>query len=157
MDEMKIDVNSSGLESMYNDLGTFKARATEEIKRAKRYPTFISLVLMDVSHINSTTELENFSNLDQFYIGLGDLVKKAIRETDLISNNGFGKIAILLIETPKEGAMALSERLRKTVKYFLCNNTKSPVNWRVPTRESYFPGSTGENNSILGVLDTISD
>jgi GGDEF domain-containing protein len=154
---MKIDANSSGLESMYNDLGTFKARATEEIKRAKRYPTFISLVLMDVSHINSSTELENFSDLDQFHFGLGDLVRKSVRETDLISNNGSGKIAILLIETPKEGASAFAERLKKTVKYFLCNNTKSPVNWRVPTRESYFPGSTREDNSILGVLESIGN
>ena len=140
---------------MYNNLEIFRARATEEIRRAKRYPTFISLVLLDVSHINSSGEIENFSNLDQFYMSLQDLVKKSIRETDLISSNGSGKIAILLIETPSEGATAFSERLKKTVKYFLCDNTKSPVNWRVPTRESYFPGSTGEDDSILGVLDTI--
>lgn len=142
---------------MYNNLKVFKARATEEIKRAKRYPTFISLVLIDVSHVNSSGEIENFSNLDQFHITLQDLVRKSIRETDLISSNGSGRIAILLIETPKEGALAFADRLKKAVKYFLCNNTKSPVNWRVPTRESYFPGSTGESGSILGVLDSLSD
>ena len=142
---------------MYNNPEIFRARATEEIRRAKRYLTFISLVLMDVSHINSSGEIENFSNLNQFHISLQDLVRKSIRETDLISSDGFGKIAILLIETPKEGAMAFSERLKKTVRYFLCNNTRSPVNWRVLTRESYFPGSTGENNSILSVLDSINN
>ncbi len=157
MDKMATNANSSGLESMYNNLEIFRARATEEIKRAKRYPTFISLVLLDVSHINSSGEIENFSNLDQFYISLQDLVKKSIRETDLISSNGSGKIAILLIETPRKGAMVFSERLKKTIKYFLCDNTRSPVNWRVPTRESYFPDTTGENNSILGVLETIGD
>ncbi len=151
------NADSSSLESMYNNLRVFKARATEEIKRAKRYPTFISLVLVDVSHVNSSGEIQNFSNLDQFHITLQDLVRKSIRETDLISSNGSGKIAILLIETPKEGALAFAERLKKAVKYFLCNNTKSPVNWRVPTRESYFPGSTGESGSILGVLDTLSN
>lgn len=157
MDKMTTNANSSDLESMYNNLEIFKARATEEIRRAKRYPTFISLVLLDISHIDSYGEIENFSNLDQFHFGLGDLVKKSIRETDLLSNDGSGKIAILLIETPREGALALSERLKRTVKYFLCNNTKSPVNWRVPTRESYFPGSTGENNSILGILETLGN
>lgn len=142
---------------MYNNLEVFKARATEEIKRAKRYPTFISLVLIDVSHVDSSGEIENFPNLDQFHISLQDLVTKSIRETDLLSSNGSGKIAILLIETAKEGAISFAERLKKSVKYFLCNNTKSPANWRVPTRESYFPGSTGEDNSILGVLDTIAN
>lgn len=142
---------------MYSNPEIFRARATEEIRRAKRYLTFISLVLMDVSHINSSGEIENFPNLNQFHISLQDLVRKSIRETDLISSDGFGKIAILLIETPKEGAMAFSERLKKTVRYFLCNNTRSPVNWRVLTRESYFPGSTGENNSILSVLDSIDN
>lgn len=142
---------------MYNNLEIFKARATEEIKRAKRYPTFISLVILDVSHIDSSVEIENFSDLNQFYISLRDLVKKSARETDLISSNGSGKIAILLIETPREGALAFSERLRKTVRYFLCNNTRSPVNWRVPTKESYFPGLTEEDNSILAVLDTMEN
>jgi GGDEF domain-containing protein len=144
-------------ESMYNNLEIFKARATEEIKRARRYPTFISLLLLDVSHVNSSGEIENFSDLNQFYISLRDLVKKSVRETDLISSNGSGKIAILLIETPREGALAFSERLKKSVRYFLCNNTRSPVNWRVPTKESYFPGSTEEDNSILAVLGTMEN
>ena len=154
---MATNVNSSGLQSMYNNPEIFRARATEEIRRAKRYLTFISLILMDVSHISSSGEIENFSDLNQFHISLRDLVRKSVRETDLISSDGSGKIAILLIETPKEGALAFSERLKRTVKYFLCDNTRSPVNWRVLTRESYFPGSTGEDNSILAVLESIGD
>jgi GGDEF domain-containing protein len=154
---MATNTSLSGPESMYNNLEIFKARATEEIKRAKRYPTFISLVLMDVSHINSSGEIENFADLGQFYTSLRDLVKKSVRESDLISSNGSGKIAILLIETPREGAIAFSERLRKTVRYFLCNNTRSPVNWRVPTKESYFPSSTDDGKSILAVLDSMEN
>ena len=140
---------------MYFDPTLFRNRAMEEIKRAKRYPTFVSMILLDISHINSQGEIENFDNLDQFYSNLLNLVGRSVRDTDIISPLSTGKIAILLVETAQEGTYALLERLKKTIKYFLCNNTKSPANWRVPSKESFFPALKGNNNDLLTVLDEI--
>lgn len=123
------------------------------MRRARRYPTFLSMVILDISHINSESEIENFKNLEQFHDNLANLVSRSVRDTDLISRPAFGRIAILLQETAREGAYTLLERLKKAVKYFLCNNTKSPVNWRVPSRESFFPGSRGNGNDLLTVLN----
>ena len=134
----------------------FKTRAMEEIQRAKRYPSFVSLLSLDLSHINSDEELEHFEKLGKFYTAIRELIEKSIRETDLISDIYNGKIAILLIETPEDGAVVLSERLKKSIKYFLCNNTKSPLNWRVPSRESCFPTSNNEENSFMDAINEIN-
>lgn len=142
---------------LYNDPEIFRARVEEEIRRARRYPTFLSLVYIDVSHVNSPDELENFSEVDKFHAGLWNLVKKTIRETDLLSSNGSGKIVVLLLDTPRDGASAFSKRLKKTVRYFLANNTVSPVNWRVPMEESCFPGSRGDDGGLLDLLDSLGN
>ena len=140
---------------MYDDPNIFKARAMEEIKRARRYPTFVSMIEFDISHISSTEEIENFDNLDQFHENLVHLLGRSIRDTDLISHLGIGKIAILLIETPREGAYSLLERLKKSIKYYLCNNTKSPVNWRVPSKEHFYPGARGNNSDLQTAIEAL--
>lgn len=148
--------DSKLLENVYNNPYAFRARALEEVKRARRYPTFISMIEFDISHVNTKEEIENFETLDQFYTYLLNLVGRSVRDTDLISPFERGKIAILLIETPRDGAYALLERLKKTIKYFLCNNTKSPVNWRVPSRECFFPGTAGNNHDLLAALNELA-
>ncbi len=127
------------------------------MRRAKRYPTFVSLVTLDMSHIDSPGELENFSDLTKFQDALKQLIVDSIRETDLISSFGPGRISILLIETSKEGARAFSRRLKKSIKYFLCNNTRSPLNWRVPAKESFFPDFKNEEESIMAALNDLGN
>ena len=132
----------------------FRDRVKEEVQRVRRYPSFVSLLSFDLSHINTNDEIENFDNLEQFYSALKQLIAHSVRETDLISDIYNGKISILLIETPKEGASILLDRLKKSLKYFLCNNTKSPANWRVPSSEASYPD---QNNDETGFISAISD
>jgi len=141
---------------MYRNNEYFKTRALEEVRRVKRYPSFVSLLSLDLSHIKSSDDLENFESLENFHRAVIDLIAKSIRETDLISNIYNGKIAILLLETPKRGARVLSARLRKSIKYFLCNNTKSPLNWRVPSKESCFPSQNADENNFLSIIKGIN-
>jgi GGDEF domain-containing protein len=141
---------------MFRNNDYFRTRAMEEIQRVKRYPSFVSLLSLDLSHINSTDELENYENLEKFYDAVRQLVKRMVRETDLISDIYNGKLAILLIKKPKQGAEILNDRLRKSIKYFLCNNTKSPLNWRVPSEHSCFPGANIDENSFLSAINEIN-
>ncbi len=114
------------------------------------------MIQFDISHINSNEEIENFRDLEQFHSNLVNLVGRSIRDTDLISDLGIGKIAVLLVETPQEGAYTLLSRLKKTIKYFLCNNTKSPVNWRVPSKEHFYPGGRGNNHDLLEAVESLN-
>jgi hypothetical protein len=141
------------MDRIYGDPQAFKARAMEEIRRAKRYATFVSLVAVDMAHVDSADELENFGNLGDFMTSLRKLIRVSIRETDLLSIADASKVLILLLDTPREGALALSERLKKSLRYFMCNNIKSPLNWRVPIKEYSFPNAPDAELDIIAFLE----
>lgn len=146
----------TGLDRIYSDLKMFRARALEEVNRAKRYATFVSMLALDLTHFDDLAEIQNFQNLDDFLNSLRRLIKGSIRETDLISIADRSKIFILLLETPRDGASAVANRLRDSVRYFLCNNIKSPNYWKVSTREYYFPSSDGDGHDLQIILDQIN-
>jgi GGDEF domain-containing protein len=146
---------SFDMERFYNDPLAFKARAQEELRRAKRYATFVSIVSLDLSNIDAVSDIENYDNYDEFISSFRKLIKGSIRETDLLSISNRRRIFILLVDTPKEGASALMKRLKNTVKYFLANNIRSPLNWRIPMKEYCFPTPAGDNISIQALLDNL--
>jgi GGDEF domain-containing protein len=150
-------INTPDMDLIYKDIRTFKVRALEELRRAKRYATFVSMLLIDLSHVDSDSEIENFGNFDDFILSVRKLVRNSIRESDLITTSSRHLILILLLDTPKEGASALSERLKKSLRYFMCNNIRSPLNWRVPTKEYYFPSDPGDSFSIQAFFDQIAE
>jgi hypothetical protein len=143
------------MDRLYNDPQAFKARALEEIRRAKRYATFVSLVAVDMAHVESPDELENFGNFGDFMASMRKLVRISVRESDLVSVAGAGKLLILLLDTPREGALSLAERLKVTLRYFMCNNIKSPLNWRVPIKEYSFPNTPDDEPDIMAFLDQV--
>ncbi len=143
------------MERFYNDPLAFKARAQEELRRAKRYATFVSIVSLDLSNIDAVRDIENYDNYDEFISSFRKLIRGSIRETDLLSISNRHRIFILLVDTPKEGASALMKRLKNTVKYFLANNIRSPLNWRIPMKEYCFPTPSGDNISIQALLDNL--
>jgi hypothetical protein len=146
---------NSDVDCMYNDIVIFKTRVLEEIKRARRYASFVSLISVDFSHIDSVGEIEKFTNFEDFMASMRKFVRRSVRETDLISSTSQHRILILLVETPIEGAMVVSGRLKKTLRYFLCDNIKSPLNWRVPIKEYNFPAAQADNDNLLSALNDI--
>jgi len=144
------------MDGIYGDLKAFIARANEELRRARRYATFVSLIAIDLSHIDDEGEIENFSGFDEFMLSMQKLVRNSIRETDLLSASGNKGIYILLIETPGEGAQAVSQRLQSSLRYFICNNIRSPIKWRAPMKSYSFPQSIAgqpDLQSLLGELE----
>lgn len=143
------------IDKLYSNALAFKARTQEELKRAKRYATFVSLISVDLAHVDSSDEIQNFSGFDEFITSLRRLIRNSVRETDLLSDFDRQKVYILLLDTPREGASTLADRLRKILRYFMCNNIRSPLNWRVPIKEYYFPSPSGEEFNIQAFLDQI--
>lgn len=93
----------------------FNSRLHEEISRARRHETPLSLALFD---------LDDFKRLNDFYghpIGdrilreLGKLLRQNIRESDLPARYGGEEFAIILPEARESEAYELLERLRALV------------------------------------------
>ncbi len=150
-------ITALDMEKFYNDPSTFKARAQEEIRRCKRYATFVSMVALDLSHIDAVDDIESSTSFDEFISSFRKLIKSSIRETDLMSMSSGRKILILLVDTPREGAAALIERLGNILKYFMAGNVKSPLNWHLPMQEYCFPTSENDEDNFVKFLEKMSD
>lgn len=104
-----------GLTGVYNRRH-FMLRLEEEAKRHARFRQPVSLVLIDLDHFKEIN--------DQFGHGAGDEALKALSQILLKHSRGFTVItryggdefAVLLVDTPKAGAVAYAERIRGIVE-----------------------------------------
>jgi diguanylate cyclase (GGDEF)-like protein len=91
-------------------------RLDEEMKRAKRYNQFLSLVLVSVSSLREDSDPEGKGNFS-FMRKLGEFIKANLRDTDILSLYDNDVLALILPETSIEGAVCLSERLKDHVLF----------------------------------------
>lgn len=95
---------------------SFEARLTHELRRSQRNGSPVSLVLLDVDHFKTYNDTFGHPAGDRVLKGLAALLIEQSRETDLVCRFGGEEFAILLPDTPAEGAMTLAERYRQSVE-----------------------------------------
>jgi len=87
-----------------------------EVKRCLRYKKMVSLLFIDVDgfkHINDT-----FGHLvgSRALAEIGQVLRKILRETDVVGRYGGDEFVVVLPETPLNGAMVIAERIRKKIE-----------------------------------------
>lgn len=90
----------------------FATQLDLELKRARRYSIFVSMVVLDLSALGKTEEGEREQVLER----LLDLLKNNIREIDKVAAIDDSRIALLFPETSRQGAEVVSRRLMEQVK-----------------------------------------
>jgi diguanylate cyclase (GGDEF)-like protein len=112
-----------------------------EVSRARRFRHPISLIIVDVDDFKQINDREGHMQGDIVLEAVADAVREGTRSIDLPARYGGDELAVILVETEREGALILGERLADRMR-----GTK------VPLRDG---GSMGVNIS-LGVA-TIPD
>jgi len=98
-------------------------RLDEEMKRAKRYNQFLSLVLLNVATFAEDKVMENDvtdipdERKNVLIKKLGEFIKANLRDTDILSLYNQDVLALILPETSVEGAVCLSERLKDQILF----------------------------------------
>jgi len=89
-----------------------------EIAAAKRYGSGFSLLLFDIDHFKSVNDTYGHLAGDSVLRELGRIVKDDSRTSDVVARYGGEEFVVLLPNTAKEAAVAVAEKLRKTVADF---------------------------------------
>jgi len=92
--------------------GYFERRFAQELRRAERYCEFLSLVLIDASSVLADQSSQKKAKVLK---SMGDLIEKTVRATDVLASLGRSRLALILTETPKEGAFRLAGRLSERI------------------------------------------
>lgn len=93
-----------------------EARLAEEIARAARHDSPLSMVMLDIDHFKTYNDSFGHVLGDDVLVCFAELIKMDMRQTDLVARYGGEEFVVLLPETTLEGARMLAERYRLRVE-----------------------------------------
>lgn len=91
-------------------------RLEEEVERARRYETTLSVVILDLDHFKEINDRYGHPVGDRVLKRIGDLLRERVRAPDLPARFGGEEFALLLPETGSEEALELARRLLAGVR-----------------------------------------
>jgi diguanylate cyclase (GGDEF)-like protein len=94
----------------------FDARLGREIRRARRFGQHLSLLLLDLDDFKSVNDQRGHQAGDAVLKEVGRLIVGRIRDIDICARYGGEEFAVILPETPRNGAFVVAERVRREVE-----------------------------------------
>ena len=89
---------------------------TEEFARSKRYGRSFAIILADIDFFKNINDTYGHLTGDEVLKSFVKLLRKSLREVDLIYRYGGEEFVVMLPETEAEGAAIAAERVRKCVE-----------------------------------------
>lgn len=114
-EEAKRMAITDGLTRIYNHR-FFQELFEKEYKRAVRYNTTFSLIMMDIDFFKRINDTHGHLYGDEILREMAGLVKGCLRTMDILARYGGEEFAILLPETDLEDAALTAERIRMAVE-----------------------------------------
>ena len=107
--------STDGLTGLLNHR-QFKKDFCEELRRAERYQTGLSIILLDVDDFKKFNDLSGHPCGDVILRKLADLLRELLRECDLVYRYGGEEFVVLLPETDLDEALLAADRIRHIVE-----------------------------------------
>jgi diguanylate cyclase (GGDEF)-like protein len=142
---------TDSLTGLYNHR-TFYERLDEELKRAARYNTVLSIALVDLNSFKSVNDICGHQFGDQLLVKCAQALGEVLRGTDLICRYGGDEFSIILPETVGENAAALMRRVRKAFTKLRVAEG-APVSFGMSFGIATYPETDGGATDLVRVAD----
>ncbi|MCP3941761.1 MAG: diguanylate cyclase [Desulfobacteraceae bacterium] len=107
--------NYDALTSISNR-GYIESQLMQEFKRAKRYKSEFSLLMLDIDHFKSINDVHGHLAGDDVLKELSTTVTEQIRDSDLFGRFGGEEFIVILLNTSEDTTIIVAERIRKAVE-----------------------------------------
>ncbi|MEA2111674.1 MAG: cache domain-containing protein [Campylobacterota bacterium] len=129
--ESKVEHRTSELEKLKNDFEKLATIDTltqidnryslmeqfaMEINRSKRYDTSLSIIMLDIDFFKQVNDIYGHAVGDCVLTALASLIKRNLRESDIVGRYGGEEFIIILPGTDLEDAKQFAHRLREDVQ-----------------------------------------
>ncbi len=94
----------------------FRLRLKQEVARARRDGSPVSLIILDVDHFKNYNDTLGHPAGDDVLRKVSSILRKSVRDNDIVARYGGEEFAIILPGTDEEGAYSLAERIRSKVE-----------------------------------------
>lgn len=88
----------------------------KEIKRSKRYHTPLAVLFLDLDYFKGVNDRHGHVTGSRMLIEVAAIIKRCIRDTDVLVRYGGDEYTVLLPSTDSEGAMVVAERMRASIE-----------------------------------------
>lgn len=106
---------TDGMTNLHN-YRFFRMRIKQEVARAKRENTSVSLLIMDVDHFKNYNDTLGHPAGDEVLRKISAILKTSVRDNDIVARYGGEEFAVLLPGADAIGSYALAERIRVAVE-----------------------------------------
>ena len=136
---------TDGLMELYNRRH-FEYNIEREFLRTKRYPSDLSLAMIDIDHFKNVNDTYGHQFGDYVLKEISGIISKSFRTTDMIYRYGGEELAIILTETSLENALIPLERLKDKIArhQFLYNNEQTNVTISIGVSSNFMDVQTQE-------------
>lgn len=90
----------------------------KEIKRAERYKTDLSLLILDVDDFKHYNDAHGHPEGDILLKKLGEIILETLRNVDITCRHGGEEFSVILPQTGKEVAAVTAERIRRAIQEY---------------------------------------
>lgn len=90
----------------------FQERLGFEIRRAARTGYPLALLMADIDHFKAINDRHGHPTGDGVLVQVADGLRESVRATDIVARIGGEEFAILLLDTTRDDAMAVAEKVR---------------------------------------------
>ncbi len=113
--ELSRKATVDGLTDLFNH-DYFQNILRQECASARRHDRELALILLDVDHFKKVNDTYGHQAGDQVLRELASLLKAGSREGDTVARYGGEEMALILPNTGPQEAVAVAERLRRTIQ-----------------------------------------
>ena len=102
------------LTELYNH-GYFQQRLEEELERASRFGRTLSLIMLDIDDFKKFNDRWGHPRGDTVLRAVSAVIRQNLREIDVAARYGGEEFIVVLPETDEAGALAVAERIRRSM------------------------------------------
>jgi diguanylate cyclase (GGDEF)-like protein len=125
-----------------------------ELKRAERYASCVAILFIDLDLFKGVNDTHGHLIGSRVLGEVGSLLKKSVRDVDLVIRYGGDEYTIILVETDAESAATVAERIRTTIErnVFLADEGYD-IHLTACIGYACFPDDTRSKLELLEVAD----
>lgn len=132
----------------------FEQRMGEELTRARRYNTRLSLAILDIDHFKRFNDTYGHATGDEVLKLVARTLKANIREEDIAGRFGGEEMLLLMPETDTLGAYVLAERIREAIaQASLPGPSGEPLSVTVSVGVATFPLHAPDAEALVAEAD----
>ena len=125
-----------------------------EMKRVERYASHLAVLFIDVDSFKQVNDTYGHLVGSSILAEFGALLKKSVRDVDIVIRYGGDEYTVILVETPSETARLVAERTRSQVEEHVFMQNEG-YNIRLTCSIGYAccPDDTASKNTLLDMAD----